>query len=316
MTRIKSWLESCLSGHAVCSQIGRAGQFDARNATLPTRCIDVRDDRPRLSDTLGGRGTYITLSHRWNSQAFTYRTTKLNLESRKQTLEIENLPSTFHDAIAIAKHLNIPFLWIDSVCIIQALSDEDDTHDWLKEAPKIGQYYSHSIFTLSVGAAPSEGIEHPPEPNNAIMGLLIRLSYRDKDEIEDGQIYIHRRRQNVVYDYIDIVRKSELFSRGWILQEWLLSRRIVHYNSGSLLFFECLTESATDEWNQSVKLNLDPEGYDLGLKMQFYRKSLSNTHGIWYRVLENFTSRELMFPAKDRLMAVAGIAGEYEAIKF
>ena len=118
----------------------------------------------------------------------------------------------------------------------------------------MGQYYQHSMFTLSVSAMPSLEGEPPPEAKNTIVGPLVRLTYRDKDDIENGHIYVHRRRQNALYDYIDIVRKNELFSRGWILQEWLLTRRIIHYSSGSLLFFECLTKAATDEWNQSVEL--------------------------------------------------------------
>ena len=133
---IKTWLESCLRNHTLCSQTGSQGYFDARNAILPTRCIDVRDNPPRLRDTFGGRGMYITLSHRWTLQAFDYRTTKLNLESRKHALEPDGLPSTFQDAITLARHLEIPFLWIDSICIIQVLSNADDTKDWLNEAPR------------------------------------------------------------------------------------------------------------------------------------------------------------------------------------
>jgi len=40
---------------------------------------------------------------------------------------MEKLPYTFRDAVTIAHHLNIRYLWIDSMCIIQG-----DRDDWEK----------------------------------------------------------------------------------------------------------------------------------------------------------------------------------------
>jgi len=69
---------------------------------------------------------YIALSHCWGLEP-TIVTTISNIEMMKTEILMEKLPYTFRDAVTIAHHLNIRYLWIDSMCIIQ-----DDRDDWEK----------------------------------------------------------------------------------------------------------------------------------------------------------------------------------------
>lgn len=59
-----------------------------------------------------------------------------------------NLPKTFRDAVQITRALNIRYLWIDSLCIIQ-----DDQRDWASEASQMGKYHLNSFLTLAADAA-------------------------------------------------------------------------------------------------------------------------------------------------------------------
>lgn len=61
-------------------------------------------------------------------------------------IDILNLPNPFQDAIRIARHLGIHYLWIDSLCIKQ---DKDDRSDWLEESRKMGQVYSNACLNVS-----------------------------------------------------------------------------------------------------------------------------------------------------------------------
>jgi hypothetical protein len=57
---------------------------------------------------------------------------------------------TFADAVIAKRELEIKYLWIGSLCIIQ-----DNTEEWKREAEQVGSYYTNSLLTLS--AAHGEG---------------------------------------------------------------------------------------------------------------------------------------------------------------
>jgi hypothetical protein len=79
ISSILEWLDKC-STHVACTQTNSGTvRLDARDAPLPTRCIDVLAQNPVLRETDGGRGTYITLSHRWNKAIEKCKTTISNL---------------------------------------------------------------------------------------------------------------------------------------------------------------------------------------------------------------------------------------------
>ena len=125
---MKRWMTSC-SSHELCQQ-----RRASRKIKLPTRVIDVGDDQtdPRL--VIGsGTAEYACLSHCWGgSQPLT--TTKATLADRLAGIRLEQMPKTFRDAIIVARQLDLRYLWIDSLCIIQ-----DSADDWSKESAEMGR---------------------------------------------------------------------------------------------------------------------------------------------------------------------------------
>jgi hypothetical protein len=69
------------------------------------------------------------LFHRWNEPTALSSTTLADFEDRKRGIEISDLSLTFQDAIEVTLELQIQYLWIDSLCIIQ-----DSEEDWTREA--------------------------------------------------------------------------------------------------------------------------------------------------------------------------------------
>jgi len=112
---------------------------------LPTRVLDVatNQDMVFLRETAGQKGKYLALSHSWGS---THRLTltSANLAVLKGGILLSDIPKTFQDAVQIARELNIAYLWIDSLCIIQ-----DDTTDWEVEASHMGDVYAGSYLTVA-----------------------------------------------------------------------------------------------------------------------------------------------------------------------
>jgi hypothetical protein len=68
-------------------------------------------------------------------------TSKANLSQRQVSFSESDLPATIRDACFAAVNLDIPYIWIDCLCIVQ-----DDAVEWALEAPKMGSIYDGSLL--------------------------------------------------------------------------------------------------------------------------------------------------------------------------
>jgi len=254
----------------------------------------------------------MTLTHRWNESTGKCVTTTSNIERRLLGEDFGGLPQLFQGAFSIAEKLGIRFVWIDSICIIQK---GDDGADWLHEAPRMAQYYQYSVFTLA-GTVPdgSGGLFQSYAKEAVPWSKLVRLPYRDNTNAEAGYFYCYKRRSPVVDEYMDKVRSSILFQRGWILQEWLLSKRLLWYTSHGL-FFECQQElpRAYDQSQIAFsRAGSDLQAY-LRLKASFHHTN-DSILDFWYSALEIYSGQRLTKPREDRILAIAGLAKEVAPI--
>lgn len=315
---IDAWVENCKSQHPKCTQTVSGVPIDLNRAELPARCIQLSERGSnivaQLAATEGMRGKYITVTHRWNEEAEGCKTTDDNLRLKQEHIDLLTLPRLFRDVFAIALKLGVHHVWIDSLCIIQS---GDQGADWRKEAPRMAQYYQHSLFTVAGTMQDMKnGLLQPysedaaPWGPNSTLGL-VRLPYRDRTRGEQaGHFFVYRRQVPVVDDYWATVRKSNLFTRGWILQEWLLSKRLVWYTPRGL-FLECHTDGPRTEYQERILAeNAQPHlRSQLQLKGSFYFDNI-DILDFWYKTIEHYSSCELSYPNKDRIEAVAGLAKE------
>jgi hypothetical protein len=93
----------------------------------------------------------------------------------------DRLWKTFLDAIQITKSLNLSYLWIDSLCIVQ-----DDPEDWRHEAALMSDIYGHS--SINIAAADAE---------NGKIGCFFRRNSRDITPLRIKLV-----KQNSLGDYI------------------------------------------------------------------------------------------------------------------
>jgi hypothetical protein len=143
--QIRNWLAEC-ADHSQCP-----GQVET---ILPTRVIEVAPaispDRPRLLATAGKKGRYAALSYCWGSNSYG-ELRRCHLNKYLEHLDLEVLPQTLRDAIAVTKSISVPYLWVDALCILQD-SEEDKSF----EISMMEQVYRGSLVTIV--AANSEGV--------------------------------------------------------------------------------------------------------------------------------------------------------------
>jgi len=121
------------------------------NSSLPTRVLDVaRLKNGQIRLVVGASVSarpYVALSHCWGT-SHRITTTRDNLDAHISGIPIANLPATFQQAVEVTGLLGIPYLWIDSLCIIQ-----DDARDWEREASKMGGVYANATLIIAADSS-------------------------------------------------------------------------------------------------------------------------------------------------------------------
>lgn len=222
----------------VCDECHEAYECCKRfDGTLPSRVLDVGDDANpgslRLHCTTPGEtGRYITLSHRWGNpkEHGKFCTYLCNIGNRRASIDFDQLPKTFQDAVTVARELSVQFLWIDSICIIQPHEGCSagcfSYGDWEAEAGNMERYYHSAYCTIAATSAKgsSDGFIKPRRPEPFV-------SFR---HAAYGRLFICPAEDDFQRD----VEEAEINHRGWVLQERALSRRTIHFAS-TQVYWEC-----------------------------------------------------------------------------
>lgn len=195
---------------------------------LPFRVLNLGNNMCVLQESPNTKGQYVALSYCWGAEQ-PNKLTGANIEAYKQGIDVAALPKTIQQAIKVTRMLNMDYIWIDSMCIMQ-----DSEADKLRELSKMCEIYSNSTLTLCASAArwctegffdlasipgtsfrmPDIGINYPcalPGGSTGNVRLIERMEYRPGAE--------------------------GLARRGWTFQEHFLPTRVVQF--GACLSWEC-----------------------------------------------------------------------------
>lgn len=150
---IKEWIQRCEEKHDNCKR-WRLLMTDPRSPfSLPSRllCLTLHGLHPSIylceTAALPRDSKYATLSHCWGSSQ-PIRLLKGNHQEFLNGIALSSLPKTFREAITLCVALDIEYLWIDSLCIIQ-----DSKADWLQEATQMAAVYANSWLNIAATAS-------------------------------------------------------------------------------------------------------------------------------------------------------------------
>jgi hypothetical protein len=167
----------------------------------------------------------MCLSYCWGKKPF-LMTTRRNIQAHKNGISIGKLPLTFQHAIEVARQLNIRYIWIDSLCIIQK-----DPADWEREAGKMADIYRGSYITIAATSASG--------PHEGFVFATRRVPYHSVN------LQLIHRFKNSQYP-VDpepgpLKRTMPLLTRAWTYQERLLAPRVLHF-AFSEVVYDCYTK--------------------------------------------------------------------------
>jgi hypothetical protein len=221
LSRAEEWISHCSLSHTSCQRLPPT--------PLPKRVVAVRSIL--LVETRNQSGRYICLSHCWGVSRPRCLTTRSTIKDNLGEIAWESLPDTFRDAIQVTKKLDVQFLWIDSICIIQ-----DDNHDREEESSKMASIYQNSYLTLCATSAPSDDAGlWPRAPVDAVKMISIQKSSNNYKvymrEGEDAQA-VHLRCSHLIPVREKIKVLCPLMNRAWVFQEQILSPRLLHFSHG------------------------------------------------------------------------------------
>ncbi|PVI01416.1 HET-domain-containing protein [Periconia macrospinosa] len=309
----KSWLAKCKQSHEGC--VGAVSDSswrptrlsDLQFATGPNGFIQVIDTIARTP-----RREYVCLSHCWGGhQPFTLTAETSGI--LRGGFPVSDLLRTFRDAVQVCHWFNIRYLWIDSLCIVP-----DSRQDWEREAARMKLVYKNGEFTIA--ATDGQNCESGLFRNRIPAGTVTPI-------FEVDQLDSLTETEKKAVGILD----SEMWSRGvegahlntraWVLQERLLSLRVLHFGQDQL-FWECKSLRACETFPNYFPALADKLSQSMFKNMSHfeqlqysgqYDKHLSACLWQWGTIYEAYIRSKLTHQ-NDRVIALAGAAEEIQGL--
>ena len=308
-------IERCDVNHEEC-KLNRNASF------LPTRLIDVREENVvRLvagstiissgDDSSSSARKYAALSYCWGPKShaeYQLKTTVDNLDAHFAEIPMDTMPPLLQEAIYTTRELGVPFLWVDSLCIIQG-----DKQDWDREAGAMHKVYGSAYITIcpTLSKSCKSGFLRRDPPS-------ISLPYRSSSGKPVGTYNIRYHRSWIwkMYFYVsghpfsqDLISGSWI-RRGWTFQEAALSSRMVLFGAAAA-HFQCQRSRVTEGESFETPVEIS----ELAL-FPLLPNTLAedNLDSAWKHIVSSYSQRRFT-QSEDAIVALAGLARRFHSFQ-
>lgn len=294
-----SWIRSRID-----SSFDSDTQIEVRTGFLPDRLLDLRYDPIKLvsREEIENEGSapdspqrfYAALSYCWGTGG-QLLTTRESLEARRIAISKGKMSPLLWDAIQLTRLLEIPYLWIDALCILQG-----DLQDWNRQSSIMGLIYRNARVTVAI---PSSGGCENGFQRNRRETIHIPFTSRVDPDVS-GQLslrYLNRsfdrrdvplRPAQISYAEID---ESQWASRRWTFQEQYLASRLLLLTAAEIYF---CTNSVIMHYPTEFEEEVDLLGPGTSLRIEN-----------WYdQVVAGYSKRMGFTLGSDVLPALSGVA--------
>ncbi|KAK2752251.1 heterokaryon incompatibility protein [Colletotrichum kahawae] len=301
----QEWMRLCSETHEDC-------KGPHHPDTFPTRLLEIGVTGVKLILTKVKKptGTYAALSYCWGPPPYKFpRLTTSNMDEMLES-EISNtmLPPAFREAISLTRELGIHYIWIDCLCIVQ--EGTKSAADWKIESSNMESVYSNCGLCLSLDRAtsPQESIFHGPTPEFVAPFEVSTTGIFDADDcsaestkcVVVAKLHFH----NSLY-------QQPLGFRAWALQEKILSKRVLVFGEGEL-FWSCRQLPHACESFPSGIASAIEQFLTISPSFIPVTSDLKRLFVDWCNLIDDYSSRRLTYPEKDKLVAFSALASLME----
>lgn len=277
---------------------------------FPTRLIEVRTDKAtshpgkftaKLISTKDYRpdGPYCSLSHCWGKVEL-FKLLTNNVAQLSDTLDLSLLPQTFLDAMQVAQSLDIHYIWIDTLCILQ-----DSPEDWRYEASRMFEVYLYAYLNIAATKAEDATKGLFAERDSALLAPIVKLDHGPRPgnfQLLDRKYWSH------------MVDEAVLNQRAWVLQERLLSSRTLHFASDQIIWDCCESvhfETFQDQLDERARRVIGPTGPKCNQNLFSMQATDAENGDKWLEVVHSYSKSLLSFQS-DKLFALSGLVKQFE----
>ena len=291
---VSSWLTHCTTHHPRCRPLEQPSWY-------PTRLLEISGQAVRLIVTSDHvmYGSYLTLSHCWGANPPRLKLTRDTASVLAEGLLIDSLEPTYRDALCVTRSLGHRYLWIDLFCIYQG-ADDVSKQDWTRESVLMDQIYAGCALNISAADARdgNGGCYSQRTENRALAPIIVSWSQHANQK----PTYYELRRADMNSQALDGYRQSPVFKRGWIVQERMLTPRVLHFVSGGIVW-ECSQGNATNDFPYVAERDCTLPG-----QLSNPNTSRDRLLSLWRSAMLQYSGTQLTMPNKDKLVAVQGIS--------
>lgn len=300
---VRKWLSTCSLQHFRCSK-------NVNPTSYPSRLLEVGKSGIRLVPTRQEKvhGPYVALSYCWGPPPHDFlRLTSSNMDHLQAGIQDEQLPVAFQGAISFIRLLNIRYIWIDCLCIIQ--DGPGSKEDWIQESSRMHQVYSECLLCLALDRAksPQESILTGPTPVfSAPFDIKSKAACPRDGDNTASRVAVPQWYYDEAHCY------QPLCLRAWAFQERFLSARVVGFGAAEVswacreLQFACesFPAGAGELRNKGLGYSAISHPIFSDLDESSHLNELCRR---WFLILPHYTSRSLTYPESDKLVALSAI---------
>lgn len=298
MGQLREWLNICENQHQLCQQ-----RRQKHRAFMPDRLIDVKN--PASSNICVVNGTdvpqgsnYVTLSHCWGAPGPSQRFVLLqsNMSDFMKEIPPQDLPKTFAEACSVTRSLGVKYLWIATLCMLQ-----DSKEDWFRSTAMRWEIYSNSYVNLSATASydSSQGLIRKRNP--AMLSHCAVTISNSHPQISSGEYICYSDDE-----WLRLIDNGAANTRAWVLQERLLSTRVVHFSEDQL-FWECHELKASEKFPNGIPSRYESSNQRLLLHNELQEDYPMKLLELWDRLVANYTSSDLTY-GSDKVVSISTLA--------
>lgn len=256
--------------------------------------IDV-EDMMIISATTQYR--YLALSYVWGGyDSFAATTKTRDSLGQKEGLSkhMDEIPQTIKDAMDVVRGLGERYLWVDRLCI-----EQDNTTQKQAHIQKMDVIYSHALITIIAYAGVAATSPLPGLRPGTRLGLPTKRGGDVVMSVSPPSLW----ESGAPHE-----------TRGWTLQEQLMSKRYLYFDFHTT-WFQCgqgVYRELDTTMSHSYKLLQPPISFNIHSlrSIQVNAKKGSRLEEIWRlyaMIVERYRTRKLRY-AEDTVYAIQGVA--------